>query len=172
VGAPIFNIAYKCSDCRGAERLKKSMEASIVSSMLSDASGDMYQRLLKEGIINSSFGTEVFAGDGYFTVIFSGESAQPEKVRDAVADEVEKWAAEGINEKDFQRIKKSTYGMLVRELNNVEAVANLMMNSHMDETEPYDTISVLSDMTAADAESFIRNELRRDRLVMSVVKGE
>ena len=172
VGAPIFNIAYKCSDCRGEERLKKSMAASIVSSMLSDASSDMYQRLLKEGTINSSFGTEVFAGDGYFTVIFSGESAQPEKVRDAVADEVEKWLSEGINEKDFQRIKKSTYGMLVRELNNVEAVANLMMNAHMDGTGPYDTISVLSAMTAEDAMDFIRSELKRDRLVMSVIKGE
>ena len=172
VGAPIFNIAYKCKECRGEERLKKSMAASVVSSMLSDASSDMYQRLLKEGTINSSFGTEVFAGDGYFTVIFSGESAQPEKVRDAVADEVEKWLSEGINEKDFQRIKKSTYGMLVRELNNVEAVANLMMNAHMDETGPYDSISVLSDLTAEDAVEFIRSEFRRDRLVMSVVKGE
>ena len=172
VGTPIFNIAYKCRDCRGEERLKKSMAASVVSSMLSDASSDMYQRLLKEGIINSSFGTEVFAGDGYFTVIFSGESAQPEKVRDTLADEVDKWLGEGINEKDFQRIKKSTYGMLVRELNNVEAVANLMMNAHMDETGPYDTISVLSDLTAEDAMAFLRSEFRRDRLVMSVIKGE
>ena len=108
------------------------MVASIVSSLLSDASSDMYQRLLKAGIINSSFGTEVFTGDGYFTVIFSGESGSPEKVRDAVADEVDRMLSEGICEKDFQRIKKSTYGMLVRELNNVEAVANLMINSHMD----------------------------------------
>ena len=172
VGAPIFNIAYKCKECRGGERLRKSMAASVASSMLSDASSDMYQRLLKEGIINSSFGTEVFAGDGYFTVIFSGESTQPEKVRDAVADEVDKWLSEGISEKDFQRIKKSTYGMLVRELNNVEAVANLMMNAHMDETGPYDTISVLSELTLGDVTEFIRSEFRRDRLVMSVIKGE
>ena len=172
VGAPIFNLGYKCGACPGEERLRKTMVASIVSSLLSDASSDMYQRLLKAGIINSSFGTEVFTGDGYFTVIFSGESGSPEKVRDAVADEVDRMLSEGICEKDFQRIKKSTYGMFVRELNNVEAVANLMMNSHMDGVGPYDAINVISGITSEDALAFMKNELRRDRLVMSVIEGE
>ena len=171
-GAPIFNLGYKCGACTGEERLRKTMVASIVSSLLSDASSDMYQRLLKAGIINSSFGTEVFTGDGYFTVIFSGESGSPEKVRDAVADEVDRMLSEGICEKDFQRIKKSTYGMFVRELNNVEAVANLMMNSHMDGVGPYDAINVISGITSEDALAFMKNELRRDRLVMSVIEGE
>ncbi|MBP3309557.1 MAG: insulinase family protein [Ruminococcus sp.] len=172
VGTPIFHIGYKCSDCCGQERLKKSMAASIASSMLSDASSDMYQRLLNDGIINSSFGTEVFCGDGYFSVIFSGESESPEKVRDAVADEVDRMVSEGICEKDFQRIRKSTYGLLVRELNNVESVANLMINSHMDGVGPFDALDFLSQMTSSDVLDFIKNELCRDRLVMSVVKGE
>lgn len=172
VGTPIFHIGYKCSDCCGQERLKKSMAASIASSMLSDASSDMYQRLLNDGIINSSFGTEVFCGDGYFSVIFSGESESPEKVRDAVADEVDRMVSEGICEKDFQRNRKSTYGLLVRELNNVESVANLMINSHMDGVGPFDALDFLSQMTSSDVLDFIKNELCRDRLVMSVVKGE
>lgn len=172
VGASIFNIGFKCSPCSGEERLKRSAAASVVSSMLTDASSDMYQRLLKEEVINSTFDAEIFAGDGFFTVIFSGESPKPERVRDAIADELEKWLAEGICEKDFQRIKKSAYGMLVRMLNNVESVANLMMNAHMDGTGPYDTISVLSGLTAGDAMDFIRNELKREKLVMSVIKGD
>ncbi|MBR4627153.1 MAG: insulinase family protein [Ruminococcus sp.] len=172
VGASIFNIGYKCRPCSGAERLKRSAAASIVSSMLADASSDMYQKLLKEEVINSSFDTEVFTGDGYFSVIFSGESSQPGRVRDALADEVDRWLSEGICSKDFQRIKKSTYGMLVRMLNNVESVANLMMNSHMEGTGPYDMISVLSELTEEDALEFLRNEFRRDRLVMSVIKGD
>lgn len=172
VGTPIFHIGYKCSECCGQERLKKSMAASIASSMLSDASSDMYQRLLNDGIINSSFGTEVFCGDGYFSVIFSGESESPEKVRDAVADEVDRMVSEGICEKDFQRIRKSTYGLLVRELNNVESVANLMINSHMDGVGPFDALDFLSQMTSSDVLEFIKHELCRDKLVMSVVKGE
>ncbi|MCC8136384.1 MAG: insulinase family protein [Ruminococcus sp.] len=171
VGTPMFSIGYKCAPCMGMERLKKSMAAAVTAEVLSDASSDMYQKLLNEGLINSSFGTEVFCGDGYFTVIFSGESSEPEKVRDAVAAEIERVRSEGLNEKDFQRIKKSTYGILIRELNNVEAVANSMINSHMDGVSPFDAINVLSEMTSEDCMNFIRSELSGDRLVMSVVEG-
>ncbi len=172
VGAPIFNIGYKCHDCRGQERLKKTMAASVASSLLSDASSDMYKRLLDEGAINSTFGTEVFNGDGYFTVIFSGESSDPAKVRDALIEETDRMLREGIDEKDFERIRKSTYGMLIRELNNVEAVANLLINAHMDGVGPYDTISVLSHMTSKDVLDFMKEEMVREHMVMSVIEGE
>ena len=61
--------------------------------------------------------------------------------------------------------------MLVRELNNVESVANLMMNSHMEETGPYDAITVLSEMNCDDVLEFMKTELKRDKLVMSVIEG-
>ncbi len=171
VGASIFHLGYKCVPCLGRERLIKSTRASLASSIITDPSLGMYQKLLKDGVINSTFGGEVFMGDGYFTVIFSGESDSPEKVREALVKETERILAEGIDEKVFQRIKKSTYGVLVRELNNVEAVAHLMMNSHMDGVGIYDAIDVLSEVSADDVIDFIRTELISDRLVMSVIEG-
>ncbi|MBP3761580.1 MAG: insulinase family protein [Ruminococcus sp.] len=171
VGASIFNIGYKCTPCKGNERLEKVMAASVAADILSDPSTEMYQKLLRDEVINSSFGTEVFTGDGYFTVIFSGESDSPDVIRDTVSAEIERIIKDGIDENLFQRIKKSTYGGLVRELNNVEAVANLMMNSHMDGISPYATIQVLSDLKSSDVLEFMKNELRKDRLVMSVIEG-
>ena len=171
VGASIFNIGYKCTPCKGNERLEKVMAASVAADILSDPSTEMYQKLLRDAVINSSFGTEVFTGDGYFTVIFSGESDSPDVIRDTVSAEIERIIKDGIDEDLFQRIKKSTYGGLVRELNNVEAVANLMMNSHMDGVSPYATIQVLSDLKSSDMLEFMKNELRKDRLVMSVIEG-
>lgn len=171
VGTSVFSLGYKCIPCSGKERLKKSVAASLAASIITDASTDMYQKLLNLNLINSSFGSEVFCGDGYFSVILSGESSAPEKVRDAVVAEVERIKKEGLDEADFQRIKKSTYGLLIRELNNVEAVANLMINAHMDGTAPFDTIDALSEMTSSDCFEFISREMDADKLVMSVVEG-
>jgi predicted Zn-dependent peptidase len=172
VGTPIFHIGYKCRDCQGRERLVKSMAAATASTLLTDPSSEMYQKLLKEEVINSTFGAEVFNGDGYFTVIFSGESNEPQKVREALVNEVSRLLSEGINDADFQRIKKSAYGMLVRELNNVESVANMLINAHMDGCGPYDSLSVLSEQTRQDVEDFMRSELLPDKLVLSVIEGE
>ena len=159
VGTPIFNIGYKCSPKKGYENLKASMEAIVAAGLIADPSSALYQRLLSEGLINSGFGFEVFNGDGYFSVIFSGESVDPYKVRDAISEEVENTKTNGFDNEHFLRLKKSNYGSCIRELNNVEAVA------------PYDAIKVISEMTCDDVLSFIKNELCADKLAISVVKG-
>ena len=45
-----------------------------------------------------------------------------------------------------------------------------MMNSHMDGVGPYDTIEVLSKLKSSDVLDFMKNELRKDRRVMSVIE--
>lgn len=170
VGASIFHYGCKCVPCDGDERLKKTMAASVAGSILTDASSEMYNRLLNEGIINSTFGSEVFCGDGFFTLIFSGESSDPKAVKKALSEEISRLVREKIDEKIFQRIKRSTYGCLVRELNNVEAVASLMINSSMSDIAPYDTIDTVSQLTSGDVLSFIENELTDDRFVLSVIE--
>lgn len=171
VGTPIFHIGYKCEPCDGQERITKNIALSIASALVTDASSDMYQRLLKEEVINSSFGAEIFCGDGYFSVIFAGESSEPKKVRDSIVSEIKRISDEGIEEKTFQRIKKSMYGGLIRQLNNVEAVASMMLGAYMAETSPYDIISTVSGMTSDTVLEYIRRELHEDKLVMSVVEG-
>ena len=171
VGTPIFHIGYKCTPCDEKERLIQNIAMCIGSSLITDVSSDMYQKLLKEGILNSTFGGEVFCGDGYFSVIFAGESNNPEKVRDSIVAEVKNISENGIPEKTFQRIKKSMYGAMIRQLNNVEAVASMMLGAHMSGTSPYDMIDMISGMTSDTVLEYMRRELREDRLVLSVVEG-
>ena len=172
VGASIFNLGYKCPPRSGIDRLKAVSAASIVSSLLTDPALPMCERLLKDEVINSTFNCEVFYGDGYFTLIFSGEAEKPELIREAAFAEIDRLIAEGINEKDFQRVKKSAYGIMVRELNNVEAVASLMLNAYMENVSPYDSISIMSELTCGDVIDFMRSQLRRDRCVLSVIETE
>ncbi len=169
VGASIFQLGYKCLPC-SEDFLRKELTASLAVSYLTDASSEMYNRLLTEGIINASFGGEVFAGDGYFSVIFSGESENPDAVRDAVANEIKRISAEGIDEKIFNRIKKATYGDLVRQLCNVTAMASAMINSHMAGYKAFEVVDTVSELTAEDALAFIRNELLADKTVLSVIE--
>lgn len=171
VGTPLFNIGYKCKARKDYDNLKASMEAYIAAALIADPTTDIYQKMLSEGLINSGFGFEVFNGDGYFTLLFSGESTDPYKVRDIISDEIERIKQDGFNHEHYERILKANYGSLIRDLNNVEAVANLMINSAMDGVGPYDTIKVLSEMNDSDVLSFIKSELSADKLAISVVKG-
>ena len=170
VGASIFNMGWKCSPCSGMERLRKILAATMAGIFLTDVSSEMYQELLRDGIINSTFSYEVFSGDGYFSLVLSGESEHPDIVRESINREKERLLSEGIPEKDLRRFIKGVYADLVCELNNVELVANLMLNSHMDGISPYDTIDEITKLTTDDVLGFIKNELNDDKLVLSVIE--
>ncbi len=170
VGASVFNLGYKCIPCSGIEKIKKCTAAAIAGELLTDPSSDMYQKLLKDGIINSTFVYEVFSGDGYFTLILSGESEKPEIVKNCVISEIQRMLKNGITENDFRRFQKTLYASLIRELNNVEAVSNAMLCSHFDGVSPFANIDVLSDITSCDVLEFIRSELLSEKLVLSVIE--
>lgn len=170
VGMPIFNIGIKCRPKSGYARLKAEMECNIAGSIISDPSAPLYKKLIDEELINSTFGFEVFCGDGFFALIFSGESSEPEKVMDYIVNEIERVKVEGLDKTLYDSIKKSTYGMLVRESNNPEATAANLIQAFMSETEPYDSIKVLSEMTCEDAQRALRECFDTNNMTISVIK--
>lgn len=169
VGASIFQLGCKCLPAEKGD-IKKLMAATIAISVIGDASSKMYGRMLNSGLINSTFGGEIFSGDGYFSAIFSGESSKPETVRQEIFSEIERISREGIDEKLFNRVRKALYGSLIRELNNVGAVASLMINSAMSGFQPFDAIDTVSELRSEDILRFIRDELKKDRFVLSVIE--
>lgn len=170
VGMPIFNIGIKCTPLSGYERLKANMECYIAGSIISDPSAPLYQKLIEQNLINSTFGYEVFDGDGFFTLIFSGESSDPKKVRDMLTKEIERVKKEGLDRQLYDSIKKSSYGEMIMESNNTEAVASNLISAFMSETMPYDQIKILSEMTYDDVMAALNTRFDTKNLVLSVIE--
>ena len=98
----------------------------LLELMASDAS-PLFRRLLDAGLINeSSFGYEYFEGPGYASVIFSGESKDPDRVAEEIRAETERLRRDGIDPEAFQRAKKALYGRNIAALNSVDNIANSM----------------------------------------------
>lgn len=171
VGSPMFNIGLKSSPLSGYERHKAEMECYIAANVLSDASSALYKRLISQGLINSTFDSEIFAGDGYFSVIFGGESEDPEKVMEEISAEIETAKKTGLDRELFESIKKSTYGSIIREQNNPEAVANNFINTHLAGIKPFDTVKVLTEMTYEDAMNALNERFDTDNMAISIIKS-
>ncbi len=170
VGMPIFNIGIKCRPETGYARLKADVECTIAGNVISDPSSPLYKALVDEDLINSTFGFEVFSGDGFFTLIFSGESSEPERVMQYIAEEIERVKVEGLDLQLYNSIKKSVYGYAVRESNNPEAVAGSLISAFMSNVGPFDSIKVLSEMTSDDVQKTICNRFDTSNMTISVIK--
>jgi predicted Zn-dependent peptidase len=171
VGAPIFNLGFKCAPKTGYANLKAELEAYIAMQTLTGASSPLYQELMEEKLINNTFTSEIFNGDGYFCILFDGESTDPKAVQARICAALTQAQETGLDAALFDEIRKSTYGMMIQELNNVTSVANLMLNAHMSQTAPFDSIAILSAMTPEDGNRFLQTEIDPTRVTLSVVKN-
>lgn len=170
VGMPIFNIGFKSAPVGGYEGLKAELEAYVAVNIMSDSSSVLYKSMMDEGLINSSFSSEVFTGDGYFTVIISGESKNPHEVMKRIKDEIERIRTEGFDRKIYENIKKCTYGSSIRELNNPESVSSLMVNSYFSNVNSFDGLKVISEMTYDDVMKCFLERLNPDFSALSIIR--
>ena len=167
---PIFQFGYK-EAVRAENHSEKDLAAMevLLEALASDAS-PLFERLLERGLINeSSFSYEYFEGAGFGTVMFSGESHDPDAVAAEIQAEVERFAREGIPAEAFENAKRALYGENIMALGNVSNIANALVNFSFKGRRLFDYIDVLADLTLEDAKSKLAL-LQNDKTVLSVIE--
>lgn len=170
VSVPLFHIGFKEQVREGAELLRVQLACEILLDILAGEGSRFYRTMYDAGLINQTFGCEVFCGRGYFSNIFAGESKKPDEVFEKLQEEIRRLRQEGIPESDFSRAKKSLYGRLVRSFNNVETVANTLVNCYFAEVGIYDSLQIIEDMTRADLTELLKTVLQEDKAAISIIE--
>ena len=124
---------------------------------------------LKPILSTHTFGSETFAGRDYIGYFFSGESNQPETVRELIAKEIERIRYEGVDEKLFTASKKALYGRYLRIFDKPSALAAFITSCDFAGVEICDIINKVADATVKDVMNIIdRTDIKNT--VLSVVK--
>ena len=170
VSVPLFNLGFK----ENAERPLNETELAqtdILLEMLASSTGEMYQQLMDDGLINTTFSFELFEGPGYRAVIFGGESRAPRQAAEQIKQYIAKVKAEELSREDFDCARKSVYGDAVSSLNSVDAIANTVTGYHFNGNELFTYIDAVADATFEDVQNRLRNMLDVNNCTLSVVKN-
>lgn len=171
VGTTIFCMGIKCAPKAGFNSTKAQIEGYVAMQVLSNASSELYRSMLEEGLINNVFASEIFNGEGYYSIIFEGESADPHIVKERIIDAIYKAKETGLDPELFEEVRRSIYGGMIMDTNDVSTVANIMMSAHMNGGVPFDTIELLSTMTIDDVNKFIREDIDPELNTLSIIKN-
>lgn len=170
IAVPMFNIGFKAKPEKGMDAVKAEIETNFVLSLLADESSDFYKKMYDEGLVNSTFSSEVFMGDGYFCSIFGGESRNPLAVRDRIIEEINRCKKEGLDEERFNIIKKAYYGDLIRSLNDAEAVATTMLNNGMEKLDAFANIEAVAACTFEDVTARLEKQFNTENVSISIIE--
>ena len=122
ISVPSFHLGFKCEPLGlGQEAIRQEMIAELACDLLFGETTPMYQRLYEGGIIDSSFGGGFETIDGCAILLCTGDTDQPETVREAIYEEVARLQREGIPDAEFLRLKRSVLGRRIRSLDSFDA---------------------------------------------------
>ncbi len=170
VSRPLFQIGFKEIPDPPEARVRGDICSELLLELICGEASPLYGKLYREGLINPSFSTEVMSGQGYLASIFAGESDDPDAVAEAILEEIDRLRREGIPEDAFRREKKKLYGRYVRSLGGIESMAGALMMSFFESTGPYEVIELLAGLTLEDVEKRLHQQLRSDRMALSIVR--
>ena len=168
VAIPMFCFGYKETLEKPERTLKEKVCTSLLLEVLAGDASPLYERLVKEGLINDEFDSEYFTGYGYSSVIFSGESSDPKRVAAEISAEVERLKTEGIDKKLFSAVRRRMYGDAVRRFNNVEGIAMQLVDCAMSDCGLFDEIKYIKSVTSDDVYNRL-SLLDNEKTVLSVI---
>ena len=151
----------------------KRICTAVLLEMIAGDASPLYKSLTEQGLINDEFSFEYFNGPGYASVIFEGESQNPQLVAEAIKNEVNRLKEEGINKKLFTAVRSSLYGNAIRSFNSIESITMGLVDCAMNDTDLFDEVKYLKAITVDDVYKRLA-VLENDKTVLSVIlpKGE
>jgi len=169
VEVPKFNLGFK-EKLFDPKDLRYSIAVSIALDLICSKTTDFYAELLEKELINSSFGTEHFWGRGFNMIIFGGESEKPEEVKSAILERIAFLKENGVENEAFEAIRRKKYGNEVKCFNDVDALANGMVNMHFSGYGLFDIFDAYRSITKKDVEDVIRSSFDESKCILSVIK--
>ena len=170
VSMPMFLGGYKCRPCPGGEDLlRRSIIGDLACDVLFGDSSPLYTRLYEEGAINGSLGGnyDVLPGAAYLYV--GGDAKEPRRVFDEITAEARRLGEQGIDEAFYQRLRRASYGGMIRSLNSFENIAVSLAEGYFRGFDYYRFPEVFGTVTKADVEAFLRQEVTADHAALSVI---
>ena len=125
VSKPCFGLGFKEAPL-APDDLRSEMLYDLVLCCICGGMSPLYRRLYDSGLTNPGFGGEVLRVDGCCCILFTGESDEPDTVKQLLLDEIEQVRRAGIDREVFTLCKNEKYGQLIENLENVEDSASQM----------------------------------------------
>jgi len=171
VAMPMFDMAFKCEPLRsGDEAIRREMIADLAAEALFGESSELYLRLYEQGLIDSSFGGGFETVDGCAMLMCSGDSEDPEAVREAILSQAEKIAAEGIPEQNFLRMKRSAFGRRIRGLDSFDSTCFRICAYHFSQFDYFRFPEIYRSIEAKEIAQFLGAVVKRERCSLSVIR--
>lgn len=171
VSMPMFNLAFKCEPTGSGEAaIRQEVIGDLAAEALFGESSPLYLKLYEQGLIDSSFGGGFETIDGMAMLLCSGDSDDPQAVREAVLAQAGRLVREGITEDTFQRMKRSSMGRRIRDLDSFSSTCFRLCAYHLSGFDYYHFPEIYQGIQKQEIQAFLSRVITEERCALSVIE--
>ena len=153
VSRPLFMLG--CKDSVPEQPYMRQLIGELASECVCGRSTRLHHELEQAGLIDATFDTDYFTFAQGACAIFSGESNDPQAVRQAIETELHRIVRDGLDENVFVRMKKAIYGSYIRRTNDPSEVCRMQTEAVFSGANCFDFAEVFKNITKKDIEQRI-----------------
>ena len=170
VSLPMFMMGFKDIENSAENRIQKHIAIEILLNMLIGKSSDLYKELYENGILLAQPELDYEWSHEYAHVLISGFSQKPELVKQKIDEEIGKMQKDGLNEENFNRIKRKIYGDYVIEYNSVANIGRMFLADSMKGINSFDYIEDFETVTKEYAQNILNEIFKKENEAISIIK--
>ncbi len=173
IGMPQFALGIKeKTPAKEDDDLKRSAEHAIILQLLFGSSGEFYCDNYESGLISDRFSYSYYNSRDWSYISIEGIADDPDKVAEAVKDEIEKRKNVFFTEEEFLRAKKVIYATECLSFNSTSETANRLASAALEGCDMFDYASVIQNTSYEDVKERFLKGYDMEKSCLSVVFPE
>lgn len=171
ISIPFFTIGIKDKvEEDKKEIIKRHLAIEILLNYITGESSRLYSELYKKSLILGPLSSEYEFSKTYAYILIMGRSKKPKEVERLFLEEIKKIKEEGIDEKDFSRIKNKLYGEYISSYNSVSHIARNFISDWMKGIEnTYDYLEYFDKIDKKYLEKILNEVFKEEKEIISIV---
>ncbi len=171
VSKPLYTIGIKDKPAEEKEKVKKHIAIEILLNLLIGGSSELYKKLYNMGNSYDAPSIEYEFDKNYAYILITGQSNNPEELFNMFKDQVRNIIKNGVNEQDFERVKRTIYGEYVKEFNDVTSIARMFLNDFFKGINSFDYLEEIDTLNVEYLNQVLKDVFNEKNMIISVVKN-
>jgi peptidase, M16 family len=172
ISIPMFMIAFKekmDGELRGKDLMKKIISTEIILDLLFRKGSGLNEELYNENLIFSTLDCEYNASRDYGYTLISAESRKETTVIQKIMDCIANAKKLGLNQEDFDRVKKSRIGSYIKSFDAMEGFANNYVAYYFQGMDWFEYGEILEGITLEFCQDRLEKHFVEDMKVVSFI---
>lgn len=170
ISLPTFAVGFKCTPAAsGMASMRQEFVGDLASEVLMGESSELYQQLYEVGLIDADFSCGYESVPGAAMLTAGGDSRDPEAVCQAILEQAQRLQEDGIDEALFERLKKSSLGRRLRDLDSFESICYRQCAYYFDGCDYFSFPELYEGIGADDVLSFLKEAVQEEQMAISLI---